>query len=383
MPRLALRLIGVVAALVSLALAASAAALNGSDCSRIFLLMPEHPPRVTTDGFSVQPPAGPNWCGMLGLYYQSVDFFRLATDPKAADDSHVWLFARPVIVEPPGQTPHDLGGLLDLTRQWLRSGTAERPLMMSTSKLISINAAPEAEAPMVQASEIDRSIGLDCVRYRVVLRSGEKIGALCLDPRSNIRLIHIGADIAGVPEAVAQEVVPEINRFLPTIWLSPSTGDEEMRGITEAAARGLAGAQFSLGASMETREDYAEAFKWYRLAAEQHFPPAEHNVAVMYVEGRGVPPDKHQAEHWFRQAAEHGIADAHWGLGLLYANDEGDLQDFLLSYVEFSLAATLLPEGKPSVDAVRARDKVAALLTPEQVAEGRRRVGEWLDAQLK
>lgn len=383
MPRLALRMIGVVAAFVSLAPAASAAALTRSDCARIFLVMPDHPPRVTVDGFSVQPPGGSNWCGMLGLYYQSVDFFRVTDEPKAADDSHVWLFARPVVVEPPGQTPRDLSGLLDFTRLWLRGGAAERDLMMSTSKLISMKAAPEAEVPTVQASEIDRTIGLDCVHYRVVFQSEEKIGALCLDPRSNTELIHIGADIAGVPEAVAREVVPEINRFLPTVWLSPSTGDEEVRSITEAAGRGLAGAQFSLGVSLETKEDYAEAFKWYRLAADQHFPPAEHNVAVLYVEGHGVSPDKHQAEHWFKRAAEHGIADAHWGLGLLYANDEGDLQDLLLSYVEFSLAATLLPKGKHNADAVSARDKVAALLTPEQVAEGRRRVSEWLDAQLK
>ena len=35
-------------------------------------------------------------------------------------------------------------------------------------------------------------------------------------------------------------------------------------------------------------QDYAEAVKWYRLAAEQGYARAQYNLGVMYDNGRGV-----------------------------------------------------------------------------------------------
>ena len=36
-------------------------------------------------------------------------------------------------------------------------------------------------------------------------------------------------------------------------------------------------------------QDYAEAVKWYRLAAEQGFAMAQDNLGLMYKNGQGVP----------------------------------------------------------------------------------------------
>jgi TPR repeat protein len=35
-------------------------------------------------------------------------------------------------------------------------------------------------------------------------------------------------------------------------------------------------------------QDYQEALKWYRLAAEQGYATAQNNLGVMYVMGKGV-----------------------------------------------------------------------------------------------
>ena len=42
-------------------------------------------------------------------------------------------------------------------------------------------------------------------------------------------------------------------------------------------------------------QDYKEAVKWYRLAAEQGNANAQYNLGVMYDNGEGVPQDYKEA----------------------------------------------------------------------------------------
>ena len=46
--------------------------------------------------------------------------------------------------------------------------------------------------------------------------------------------------------------------------------------------------------------DYAEAVKWYRLAAAQGDAVAQYNLGVMYDNGKGVPQDHAKAMKWYR-----------------------------------------------------------------------------------
>jgi hypothetical protein len=55
-----------------------------------------------------------------------------------------------------------------------------------------------------------------------------------------------------------------------------------------------------------------------RAQAEGGHAPAALRLGFMYAQGRGVPPDRAQAERWYRQAAEAGEVDAQYNLGLLY-----------------------------------------------------------------
>jgi uncharacterized protein len=50
-------------------------------------------------------------------------------------------------------------------------------------------------------------------------------------------------------------------------------------------------------------QDYGEARKWYRMAAEQRNLEAQFNLGVMYEQGRGVPQDLLRAHMWFNLAA--------------------------------------------------------------------------------
>ena len=57
-------------------------------------------------------------------------------------------------------------------------------------------------------------------------------------------------------------------------------------------------------------QDYAEAVKWYRLAADQGFAAAQFNLGTMYYNGQGVPKDLVEAYAWWFISAAGGDADA-------------------------------------------------------------------------
>ena len=57
-------------------------------------------------------------------------------------------------------------------------------------------------------------------------------------------------------------------------------------------------------------QDYEEAVKWYRLAADRGNADAQCNLGQMYYEGEGVPQDYNEAVNWFQLAADQGNGDA-------------------------------------------------------------------------
>ena len=52
------------------------------------------------------------------------------------------------------------------------------------------------------------------------------------------------------------------------------------------------------------KQDYAEAGKWFRKAAELHIPQAQFKLGSLYMKGQGLPRDFEQAYAWFRVGAE-------------------------------------------------------------------------------
>ena len=56
--------------------------------------------------------------------------------------------------------------------------------------------------------------------------------------------------------------------------------------------------------------DYAEALRWYKLAAAQGLSEALFNVGWYYEQGHGVAADKAEAIRWYKRAAAAGRPDA-------------------------------------------------------------------------
>ena len=209
-------------------------------------------------------------------------------------------------------------------------------------------------------------------------------------------------------------------------------------------------AQFNLGEMYQygqgVPQDYKEAEKWYRLAAEQGNLDAQIRLAFGYYFGEGIPRDHEEAAKWYRlaadqgdetgqfwlgficematvsprttrtprsgivwrrnretqwrngasagcmseakvspqdykealkwyrRAAEQGHEDAQYRLGIMYEAGQGVPQDYIQAHTWFNLAGARLPG---EVDGVKNRHIVAAKMTPDQIAEAQRLAREW------
>jgi TPR repeat protein len=118
---------------------------------------------------------------------------------------------------------------------------------------------------------------------------------------------------------------------------------EAMKWYRLAADQGYAKAQYKLGVMYQNGEgvsqDYAEAMKWYRLAADQGDAWAQYNLGFMYEKGQGVPQDFAEAVKWYRLAADQGDAWAQHNLGNMYHQGEGVPQDYAEAMKWLRLAA--------------------------------------------
>ncbi len=83
------------------------------------------------------------------------------------------------------------------------------------------------------------------------------------------------------------------------------------------------------------------------------------------------------AARLFRPLAEQGDADAQNNLGIMYENGYGVPQDYVSAHLLYSLAATRKSAGEGRDKTVKNRDRVAAKMTPAQIAEAERLAREW------
>lgn len=123
---------------------------------------------------------------------------------------------------------------------------------------------------------------------------------LCVLVLAVVLIVEVASD----PE---KEALNEEDRIHQEIQNQAEAGD--------AHAQDIVGGWYEL--SIVRALDYAEAVKWYRLAADQGYAVAQFHLGRMYAEGKGVDQDRAQAAMWFRMAADQGYVDAKQRLKLL------------------------------------------------------------------
>ena len=112
--------------------------------------------------------------------------------------------------------------------------------------------------------------------------------------------------------------------------------NEAIKWYRLAAEQGYAKAQNNLGimydSGLGVKQDYSEAIKWYRLAADKGYSGAQTSLGIMYDYGRGVKKDHLEALKWYRKAADQGDADAQFFIGNMY--HWGEVKPITKDYAE-------------------------------------------------
>lgn len=151
------------------------------------------------------------------------------------------------------------------------------------------------------------------------------------------------------------------------------------------AEKGDGEAQVALGALYENgeggvKQDYAEAAKWYRMAAEQGLFVADFELGELYIHGQGVPRDDAEGAKRIRIGAEAGIPSAKLQMSFLYLNGIGVRQNWQEAYFwhKISHGDTYHPVDFEKLEGHLAikDDEIAAHLTAEERADADKRVAE-------
>ena len=126
------------------------------------------------------------------------------------------------------------------------------------------------------------------------------------------------------------------------------------------------------GLAAYERQDYAEAAKRFRLAAEKGDALAQKNLGFLYESGFGVPQSYAEAMKWYLLAADQGYTFAQTALGMMYDFGHGVPRDYVRAHMWYNLASALGHK-----DGATWRDAVATLMTPAQIAGAQKLAVEW------
>ncbi|MFI5269394.1 MAG: sel1 repeat family protein [Chloroflexota bacterium] len=144
---------------------------------------------------------------------------------------------------------------------------------------------------------------------------------LCLSPALPAMVAAQTLDLAPVYDSAEQDGLPS---FEP--------------GSPESDAR-PGQYYFLLAAHAFQNHEYSYAVNMYKVAASWAYKPAEHNLAVMYALGQGVPVDLPRAAAWMTLAAERKEKTYVHALGLINAQ---------LTEPQFAQAGAILHELIPT-----------------------------------
>lgn len=136
----------------------------------------------------------------------------------------------------------------------------------------------------------------------------------------------------------------------------------------------VAYADFNSGVVAYLTGDYDTAYNtMMSLADTSNDPMAQYWVGVMHMKGQGVEQDYEEAGKWFRRAAEQAVPQAQYKLGNLYSDGNGVPQDNEFAYIWYSVAAS--HQHPKSINAV---EMIKPKLSSTEMKEADKLIGEYI-----
>ena len=152
---------------------------------------------------------------------------------------------------------------------------------------------------------------------------------------------------------------------------------EAAKWFRKAAEQGDTISQYATGSMCEhgdgVAKDLVEALRWYRKAADQGYARAQFNVGNSYYHGSGVTRNYAEAIKWYRKSAEQGdvivTGLALSCLGYCYANGQGVTKNPIEAYAHYDLAGATVAGARKAL-----MDLAPGLTTGQLVAAKKRSV---------
>lgn len=168
------------------------------------------------------------------------------------------------------------------------------------------------------------------------------------------------------------------------VKLASSIVLEERKRRSPEFSKDQASDKSALEAGLEAvnRGDGVKALQLLQPLADQGNLFAQMTVGFIYSDGHnGVTKDEKKANQWYQKLAERGIADAQFALAVNYEIGRGVPQDYVQAYKWLALAsapnATFLSSSSGARNAIEVRQKLAQLMSADQISEAQNLVKEW------
>lgn len=206
----------------------------------------------------------------------------------------------------------------------------------SAAPMMSAEEYAALEQPAAEAATPEAQIAQPAARPAAP-RQARRVAALAqspveLAPQESDLPAEGAAGAEGASETEIAQAEPEADPNDISVEHNESKvdlGTMSVQQVIDTAQKGDMYAQLMLGALFEDGTDpaipqnVAEAAKWYAKAAKQGYPKAQHNLALLYEDGRGVKQSYTEAAKWYSKAAKAGFSEAQNNLAVLYIMGNG------------------------------------------------------------
>jgi TPR repeat protein len=163
-------------------------------------------------------------------------------------------------------------------------------------------------------------------------------------------------------------------------------GEDQARknfeSLKKAAKAGDVNSMDLVAMHYQSAKNYAEAIRWYKLAAAKGDILAQDFLAGIYEVGEGVTQNHAEAARWHKKGAEQGYAEAQLALSLAYLSGRGVPRNFTEAYFWANLGVALgtFQDAESANLARDTRDRAASFLSPSALAKVQKRCEKWTTA---
>jgi len=148
------------------------------------------------------------------------------------------------------------------------------------------------------------------------------------------------------------------------------------------AKQGNADAMYLVGSmhhmGMGVSPSYKDAAVWYRKAADAGKIDAIFTMGIVYEGGIGVPRNAQEGFQWYKKSADRGFYAGQLKIANMYGKGVGVKKDIPQAYFWYGVAERSAPkQGNDRYEIPIIKDKLASLMTKEQIAEADRKIKAW------